>query len=79
MIINYTATKVNIVASSESMSVLNVSFDGQKIPPAFIGEHGLNISEEKLYNIVTTVFHETHLLEIGVSEPGFRIYTFTFG
>lgn len=79
ILLNYTATKVNIVASSETPAQLNLLLDGQGIAPAFIGVDGTNVSEEKLYNIVETVFPETHLLEIEVSQPGFRIYTFTFG
>ena len=79
ILLNYTATKVNIVASSEVPAQLNLALDGQKIPTAFMGDDGLNVTEEKLYNIVGTVFQETHLLEIEVSQPGFRIYTFTFG
>ena len=79
VLLNYTATKVNIVASSETPAQLNLLMDGQGIAHAFIGADGTNVSEEKLYNIVETVFPETHLLEIEVSQPGFRIYTFTFG
>ena len=79
ILLNYTATKVNIVASSENAAELKLLMDGQRIAPAFIGSDGTNVTEEKLYNIVETVFPETHLLEIEVSQPGFRMYTFTFG
>jgi hypothetical protein len=32
-----------------------------------------------LYNIVTSEEAASHTLEIQVPEPGFEIYTFTFG
>ena len=79
ILLNYTATKVNIVASSESSAELNLLIDGKAIASGFVGVDGTTVTEEKLYNIVETVFPETHLLEIRVSQPGFRIYTFTFG
>ena len=79
ILINYTATKVNIVASSETPAELNLSMDKQGIAPAYVGADGNVVSEEKLYNILETIHPETYLLEINVSQPGFRIYTFTFG
>jgi len=79
IVINYTATKVNIVASSETSDNLTLLLDGLKIPPNYVGADGTLVDDEKLYNIVSTVFHETHMLEIQATQPGFRIYTFTFG
>ncbi|MBI2664881.1 thioredoxin family protein [Candidatus Woesearchaeota archaeon] len=77
VLLNFTATKVNIVASSDPASNLTLKLDGRRIAPNYIGE--TEVGEERLYNIVSLVFKETHLLEIEVSQPGFRIYTFTFG
>ena len=37
------------------------------------------LSEPGLYNIVNAEKPSSHLLEIIVNDPGFEIYTFTFG
>jgi hypothetical protein len=39
----------------------------------------LILAEPGLYNIVSSEEASSHVLEIVVNEPGFEIYTFTFG
>jgi len=77
----YFAKEVNIVASNEAM--LSIFIDGEPIPSKYAGRDiisgKVNIAEAGLYNIISSDEASTHTLEIFVSDPGFEIYTLTFG
>ena len=78
----YLASDVNIVASG--LGRIEILMDGK--PVSYKGsdimeENGrtyTEISEERLYNIVSSPLSGAHLIEI-IPEGEFRIYTFTFG
>jgi len=78
ILIVYSAKAVNIVASSGERVELSILLDSAEIKPEDVGSDGIIVSEEKLYNIITTPDYGAHSLEIAV-PAGFRIYTFTFG
>ena len=77
----YFAKEVNIVTAGKGE--LAILLDGQ---PINIDHSGKDIIDGKilvegpgLYNIVSSDEASSHTLEIKVSNPGFEIYTFTFG
>ncbi len=79
----YYAKEVNIVAGSDGMASLEVLLDGE---PIGAGDAGSAVSDgvaaisgHGLYNIVNSESSSPRLLELRTSEPGFAIYTFTFG
>ena len=77
----YHAKEVNIVAGNDAH--LEILLDGVPISVEAQGKDVSNsivdVSEPTLYNIVNTKNPESHILEIKVNEPGFEIFTFTFG
>ena len=77
----YHAKEVNIVASN--YAELEILLDGAPIGPDSQGKDVTNsiasIAEPDLYNLVSTRNPESHILEIRINEPGFEIFTFTFG
>ena len=81
IIISYHAKEVNIVAANNAK--LEIFLDDEPIPDSYAGNDitssKVKISEAGLYNIVSSEEPATHLLKISVFEPGFEIYTFTFG
>lgn len=82
VVLPYFAKEVNIVAAGTSQ--LEVFLDGQKIMPESAGSDvspsgTVNIDQSTLYNLVRSSEPSPHVLEIQVNQPGFEIYTFTFG
>jgi thiol-disulfide isomerase/thioredoxin len=77
----YHAKEVNIVAANNAN--LEIYLDGVPIDFIYAGddvkEHMLKVSAPRLYNIAKSETASSHLLEIVVTNPGFEIYTFTFG
>lgn len=77
----YFAKEVNIVASGESD--LTILYDGKQISQedagADVKDGKVHTSESRLYNLVKAKEPGRHTLEIQINEPGFEIYTFTFG
>ena len=77
----YFAKEVNIVAANESN--LSIFIDGKPITSKYAGSDvvsgEIHIVEAGLYNIIKSDEAATHTLEIIVSNPGFEIYTLTFG
>jgi thiol-disulfide isomerase/thioredoxin len=71
IVLSYSAKFVNAVASSANATGIRLVLDGKEIESSVV-------SEEKLYTLVE-VDYNTHLLSIEIPQPGFRIYTFTFG
>jgi archaellum component FlaG (FlaF/FlaG flagellin family) len=76
----YFAKNVHIVAAGKSQ--LQILFDGKSIKPEDFGDDmkngTLHVSENRLYNGVSTSQAVQHTLEI-VATPGLQVYTFTFG
>ncbi|MCV0411489.1 redoxin family protein [Nitrosarchaeum sp.] len=80
--LHYNAKEVNIVTSN--MAKLEILLDGLPISKDYAGtdvneEGKITVSEAGLYNIVNSNEPSSHILEIKINEPGFQIYTFTFG
>ena len=80
IVLPYNAKSVHVVAANES--TLQILLDGNPIKPEDSGDDVQNatahISENRLYNIVSTSQAGPHTLTI-IATPGFQIYTFTFG
>ncbi|HSD05176.1 MAG TPA: redoxin family protein [Nitrosopumilaceae archaeon] len=80
IVLTYFAKSVNIVAANESN--LQVILDGNPVTPESAGydvkDGILQVSGDRLYNIISTKEASAHTLTI-VAQPGFDIYTFTFG
>ena len=82
IVLNFNAKQVNIVASESAM--LEIEYDGGKIPNEAKGldvsEDGVvNVSEPRLYNLIELEQEGPHEIIIHVKNPGFEIFTFTFG
>ena len=77
----YYAKEVNIVTANEAQ--LSIFLDGMPITAEYEGKDVssgiVTLSEPGLYNIISSENPSSHLLEIQVDEPGFEMYTFTFG
>lgn len=78
----YHAKEVNIV--TENVGELEILLDEKPIDKKYAGkdlslDKKLITNEAGLYNIIQSESASTHLLEIKVKNPGFEIYTFTFG
>ena len=64
--------------------MLEIEYDGGKIPNEAKGldvsEDGtVNVSEPRLYNLIELEQEGPHEIIIHVKNPGFEIFTFTFG
>ena len=77
----YYAKDVNIVASGQSE--LTILLDGNPLTQENAGsdvkDGKVFTSESRLYNLVKTNDVGRHTIEIQANNPGFEIYTFTFG
>ena len=80
IVLSYYAKDVHIVAANKAD--LQILLDGNPITSSYAGADVQNstvhVSENRLYNLVTSNVEEQHILTI-VSQPGFEIYTLTFG
>lgn len=81
IVLPYHAKQVNIVTANEAE--LEIFLDGKQISDTYSGKDVISgrviTSEAGLYNIVNSETPDSHVLKITISEPGFEIYTFTFG
>lgn len=68
----YKAKNVYMVASSGEATEVKILNDSEKYK-------NLSIEEETLYQLIENPDYGAHLLEIFVPEPGFEIFTLTFG
>jgi thiol-disulfide isomerase/thioredoxin len=81
----YDAKAVNIVAQGNS-STIEVNLDGGNLPMSYLGSDmvlkgnvaSVDITMARLYNLVDAPSYGWHEIEI-MAQPGFRLYTFTFG
>ena len=80
IVLPYFAKDVHIVAANEAD--LAILLDGNPIAPNDAGidvqDGVVHVSENRLYNIVSSSEADSHTLTI-IANPGFEIYTFTFG
>jgi len=82
IVLPYSGKEVNIVTAGEAD--LQILLDGKVIEPEHagdaVGTNGrVHTHHSDLYNIIKTDKSEQHTLEILVKNPGFEIFTFTFG
>lgn len=81
IVLPYHAKEVNIVTANKAE--LEIFLDGKQITDTYSGKDVVSgvvtTSEAGLYNIVNSESPASHILKITISEPGFEIYTFTFG
>jgi len=80
--LQYQAKEVNIV--TENNAILEILLDGKPIPANDVGKDTrsgskLIVSEPDLYNIISSDYSSSHLMEIQIKGKGFQIFTFTFG
>ncbi|KAG0511354.1 MAG: Redoxin domain-containing protein [Nitrosopumilales archaeon] len=77
----YHAKEVNIVTAKEAE--ITILIDGMPLTSEYEGNDvtlgKIMVTEPRLYNIISSKEAGTHLLELIISNPGFEIYTFTFG
>lgn len=84
IVLDYSAKSINIVAGGQGeIAVKDYGNDNQTNNPyrdnALEAQGDLTIDGQRLYNIGSHLDYGNHRIEIGVSGPGFKIYTFTFG
>ncbi len=82
IVLHYYAKQVNIVAGNPAE--LAVLLDGEPIAQPHAGtsiapDGIVQIGEHDLYNLVSSEEPGVHTLVIRADEPGFEIFTFTFG
>lgn len=81
IVLPYSGKEVNLVTAGEAN--LKIKIDGRTIPDVISGKDVVDgqiyVHDPGLYNIVQTEKSEDHTLEILVENPGFEIFTFTFG
>ncbi|ABK77617.1 thiol-disulfide isomerase [Cenarchaeum symbiosum A] len=82
IVLEYAAKEVNIVAGGDAD--LRITLDGMPVPDRVAGaditeDSTIQVREHDLYNVISGDASETHLLRIESDQPGFEIFTFTFG
>ena len=81
IVLLFHAKEVNMVTAN--YAELEIFLDEKLIPVSYSGNDVISskvkTTEAGLYNIVNSEEPASHLLKIDISEPGFEIYTFTFG
>lgn len=82
IVLPYNGKEVNIVTEGDAN--LEIFVDGNPIQSGTMGKDvdasgTVHTSNPGLYNVISTNEPEQHTLEILVNDPGFEIFTFTFG
>ena len=82
IVLHFNAKQVNIVASNNA--ILEITYDGNSIPSENRGKDvapdgTVKILEPRLYNLIDSKQEGSHEIIIEVKNPGFEIFTFTFG
>ena len=78
----YNARNVYFVASADQPTDVRVLLDGKPITAnagSDVRNGTVTIQADQLYTLVEGDSYGTHVLELDVSAPGLRAYTFTFG
>ena len=83
ILLPYHAKQVNIVAGADSAAEIEVYVDSAPVAPEHAGEavsgHTARIDGHGVYNIIDSPDSAARTLELRISEPGFEMFTFTFG
>lgn len=88
IVINYDAKEVYFVASADEPVTVRVLLDGEPLDESVYGvdvvsgpagASMIEISDERLYHVVSGEAYGPHLLEIYVEGEGLQAFTFTFG
>lgn len=87
IVYTYTARDVFFVAEAETETVIEVLRDGKPLgagagadtETASDGKTIVKIKEARLYKIIQDNQSGTHTLELIISKPGLKAFTFTFG
>ena len=82
IVLPYSGKELNIVTSGKAD--LEIYIDGLPIKQSIAGtdvsvDGIVQVDEPRLYNIVQTETSEEHTIQIVSNNPGFEIFTFTFG
>ncbi|MCV0372532.1 MAG: redoxin family protein [Nitrosarchaeum sp.] len=80
--LQFNAKEVNIVTANHAD--LEILMDGKPISSKYAGndissENKITVTDPGLYNIVKSNEASVHTLDITVNNPGFQMFTFTFG
>ena len=79
--LKFNAKEVNIVTANHAD--LEIFLDEKPLPTRYAGkdlvDNKITVTEPGLYNIISSEEPSSHTLEIKVNNPGFQIFTFTFG
>ena len=82
VVYQFDAKNVYFVASAPNMTAVRVLLDGKPITTgagADVSGSTVMVHDEQLYTIVQENDYGIHTLELDISRPGLRAYTFTFG
>lgn len=84
IVLDYSAKSINIVAGGKGDIIVKEFRKDNQTGSPYRGndldnEGKLTIDGQRLYNIGNHQDYGNRQVEIDVSEPGLRIYTFTFG
>lgn len=80
--LQFNAKEVNIVTAN--YADLEILMDGKPLSSKYAGndissENRITVTDPGLYNIVNSNEASVHTLDITVNNPGFQMFTFTFG
>ena len=80
--LQFNAKEVNIVTANHAD--LEILMDGKPLSAKYAGddissENRITVTDPGLYNIIKSNEASVHTLDITVNNPGFQIFTFTFG
>jgi len=84
IVYQYDAKNVYLVASADTPTVIRVTLDGKPITTGTgagsdVTDGVVTVKDEQLYTLVEGADYGVHTLELDVTQPGLRTYTFTFG
>lgn len=83
ILFNYLAQKVFLVMSAEKEVTAEIYLDGELVSDGDAGvdvrDGELLIQKERLYRLIESSLPGEHTLELRFSEPGVKVYAFTFG
>jgi len=82
IVYQFDAKNVYFVASAANITAVRVLLDGRPVTTGAgsdVTGSIVRIHDEQLYTIIQENDYGTHTLELDISQPGLRAYTFTFG
>ena len=72
IILKFHSANLYVVAQSATPTTLRITVDGQ-------AQQNVTVSSSQLYTLFTSSEYTDHVVEIDVPNPGFQVFTFTFG